>query len=85
MFTDMHCSVFSIIPFLLQMLLLMQTDVTARVEIEVRMTALNETQINFLDQVRWILGVDRLRVHVSSTRNGLWIGLTHWVFYILTV
>ena len=39
-----------------QMLLLMQTDVTARVEIEVRMTALNETQINFLDQVRWILG-----------------------------
>ena len=49
---DMHCI---IVIFLLQMLLLMQMDVTARVEIEVRMTALNETQINFLDQVRrWI-------------------------------
>jgi hypothetical protein len=33
------------------MLLLLQTDVTARVEMEVRMTALNETQINLLDQV----------------------------------
>ena len=37
---------------LLQMLLLLQTDVTARVEMEIRMTALNETQINLLDQVR---------------------------------
>ena len=36
---------------LLQMLLLLQNDVTARVEMEVRMTALNETQINLLDQV----------------------------------
>ena len=35
----------------LQMLLLLQTDVTARVEMEIRMTALNETQINLLDQV----------------------------------
>ena len=34
-----------------QMLLLLQNDVTARVEMEVRMTALNETQINLLDQV----------------------------------
>ena len=33
------------------MLLLLQNDVTARVEMEVRMTALNETQINLLDQV----------------------------------
>ena len=38
-------------PLVVQMLLLLQTDVTARVEMEVRMTALNETQINLLDQV----------------------------------
>ena len=33
------------------MLLLLQSDVTDRVEMEIRMTSLNETQINLLDQV----------------------------------
>ena len=36
---------------LLQVLLLVQTDVTARVESDVRMTQMNETQLGMLEQV----------------------------------
>ena len=39
---------------MIQVMLLVQTDVTARVNNEIRMTLMNETQLGMLEQVSWI-------------------------------